>query len=103
MTTVKQNVKNATPAKDDGGNAVLSVLRSGIGALEHGTMSAAEWPLSVMSGLGVPESATDKAREGSRQVLHGVNGTIDTLATQTFKIAGKGASLVTGAVSAVKP
>ena len=36
MTTVKQNVKNATPVKDEGGNPVLSALRSDdrIGAVQ---------------------------------------------------------------------
>jgi hypothetical protein len=98
MTTTKKTT--TAPVEETvgkGGNFVLRTLRGGMGALETGTMSVAELPLTVLSGLGVPKGATDAARKGSRSMLHGVNGTIDTLATQTFKIAGKGASLVTGA------
>lgn len=106
MATVKQSAKKTTTVKADpvkaDGNAVLSVLNGATGALEAGTMSVAELPLSVLSGLGVPASATDAARNGTRSMLHGVNGTIDTLASQSFKMAGKGASLVGGVVGSVK-
>jgi hypothetical protein len=101
MTTTKKTASQE-PTKDEGGNFVLSALRSGIGVLEKGTVSATELPLSMMSSLGVPSGATDAARKGSVSMLHSVNGTIDTLATQSFKLAGKGASLVTGVVGGKK-
>jgi hypothetical protein len=88
---------------DDVDNVFMSTMRSGMGALEFATLSAAELPLSVLHKVGVPESATDTAREGGRSMLHGVSGTIDTLASQTFKVAGRSASLMSGVVGSVKP
>ena len=90
-------------AMDDGSNFVLSTLRSGFGAMEFGTLAVADLPMSVLDKVGVPKSATDAARSGSRSMLHGVNGTLDSLATQTFKFAGQGASFVSGVVGSVKP
>lgn len=125
MTTTKKTTrattgtrKTATPKKPaqptapkvdstsapagDSDNLFLSTMRSGMGALEFATLAVTDLPLNMLQKVGVPSAATDTARDGGRTMLHGVNGTIDTLASQTFKLAGKGASLVTGVVGSVK-
>lgn len=101
-TSTVPPVDSAVEVTDDGSNFVLSTLRSGFGAMEFGTLAVAELPLSVLRKVGVPQSATDAAREGSRSMLHGVNQTLDSLATQTFKFAGQGAAFVSGAVGSAK-
>jgi hypothetical protein len=108
-TTTKRATRPATTppaasaaATDEGTNVVLSTLRSGFGAMEFGTLAVADLPLSMLNKVGVPESATDAARSGSRSMIHGVNGTLDSLATQTFKFAGQGAAFVSGVVGSVK-
>jgi len=104
MTTTKKNVgsQHTTKQENENSNFMLRGVRSGLGALESTTLTLAEVPLTVLTGLGVSSDTTDKAREGGRRVLHGVSGSIDTIATQTTGLAGKGVSLVTSVVGGSK-
>ena len=102
MTTTRKKAatqpKVDTTTKTGSDGAFLSTFRSGMGVIEHTSLSAAEIPLKVLSTLGLPKQATDVAREGHRQMVHGIHGTLNAVATQTANATGKSVSLITGVV-----
>lgn len=82
--------------------AVLGSFRAGMGFIEYTSLAAAEVPLKVLSTLGMPDAATNVARDSHTQMVHGIHGTLDFVASQTATLTGKGMSLLSGAVGSNK-
>ena len=99
MARTKKTVgsKNQGDAGDEFRYFILA-FRSGMDAIENSVVSAAEIPLSILSGLGVSDETTQAARKGNRQLAHGITGTIDTIATQIAEVVSAQASIASDAV-----
>ena len=68
-------------------------FRTGMDAIENTVVSAAEIPLSVLSGLGVSEETTDAARKANIELADGIRGTVDTVVTQITDAVARDAAL----------
>jgi hypothetical protein len=99
MNAVKQTV--GTQSKGEVGGPFLTAFRNGMGAIEKTVVTTAEIPLTVFSGLGVPDDTTQSVREGHREMVHGIHTTINSVATGIAGAVGKSASLVSSAVGTV--
>ena len=108
-TVTKPSVSVERRENFEASGLFLKAYRTGIGAIESTVVGVAEIPLRVFSGLGLPDEATQTARDGQRKMFKGVNSTLDSVATQfvgvadkgaaqVVEVAGKGVSLFTGAV-----
>lgn len=92
--------KNADKAQADGDfRYFLLAVRTGTDFIETATLSAAEIPLAVMSTLGVSTDTTDSARGATRDLAHGVHGTVDSIAEQIASAVSKQVSLAGDIVS----
>jgi hypothetical protein len=88
--TSKSDPKN----KDEGDfRYFLLAVRTGTDFIETATLSAAEIPLTVMSTLGVSAETTDSARATTRDISHGVHGTVDSIAEQIASAVSKQVAL----------
>ena len=82
--------------------ALLGSFRTGMGLLEYTSLAAAEVPLKMLSNLGMPDAATNVARDGHTKMVHGIHGTLDFVASQTATFTGKGMHLLSDAVGSKK-
>ncbi len=81
MSTIDQ-----TTRKDDGGNVLIGFLRNtletGLGAAETMHQTAVEIPLNMLKGVGVSEEQTSALKDKHRNLLRGMYGSIDSIASQ---------------------
>jgi hypothetical protein len=82
-----------TPKEDGDFRYFLLAVRTGTDFIETATLSAAEIPLQVMSTLGVSADTTDAARTTTRDISHGVHGTVDNIAEQIASAVSKQVAL----------
>ena len=61
-------------------------------------MSAAEIPLSVLSGFGMSAETAGSARKANRDLAKGIHGTIDTIVTQIADAVAQETALVADVV-----
>ena len=81
----KAPARKAAPAKKTVASEerfFLIAVRSGLDAIESTVVSAAEIPLSVLSGFGMSAETAGSARKANRDLAKGIHGTIDTIVTQ---------------------
>ena len=97
--TTKSKQSTASQAKSPE-TVFVDAFRGGMGAVKKTSLAAAEIPLSVLSSLGVSEEATGAARKSHQDLTQGITEAVDTIATQSAKVAGKGVSLFTDAFAA---
>lgn len=86
-------------AQESGTRYFLLAFRQVGDAFEQATLSAAEIPLNVLSTIGVPASATDAARAGGKQVVEGIHGTVDAVATGIADAVGTSAHAVSEVIT----
>ena len=98
MATAKKPVDKEQPESD---RYFVLAFRSGMDAIESTVVSAAEIPLSVLTGIGVSAEATDAAREASKQLAHGIHGTVDAIVTQIADAVSKETTLAADTVSGI--
>jgi hypothetical protein len=77
----------------------ILAVNSGTAVIEKASLSAAEIPLTVLSSLGVSKDTTDSARESTRNLAHGIHGTVDSIAEQIASAVSEQVSLVADVVS----
>jgi hypothetical protein len=70
----------AAPVNGDSTESVKGAINSGIEAIESTALAAAEIPLGILASLGISEEAMGPAREGYRQLVHGIRSAIGTVA-----------------------
>jgi hypothetical protein len=80
MSKVTSTKAAAAETSGDSTEQVKSAIHSGIGAIETTALAAAEIPLGILKSLGVSEEAMEAAREGHRQLVHGIRSAIGTVA-----------------------
>lgn len=76
----------------------LIAVRSGLDAIESTVVSAAEIPLSVLSGFGMSAETAGSARKANRDLAKGIHGTIDTIVTQIADAVAQETALVADVV-----
>lgn len=96
-----KNTEAGKTTEDGDFRYFLLAVRTGTDFIETATLSAAEIPLTVMSGMGVSSDTTDAARGTTRDIAHGVHGTVDSIAEQIATAVSKQVSLVSDTVSSV--
>ena len=101
----KAPAKKAAPAKQAPAKAAageerffLIAVRSGLDAIESTVVSAAEIPLSVLSGFGMSAETAGSARKANRDLAKGIHGTIDTIVTQIADAVAQETALVADVV-----
>jgi hypothetical protein len=82
--------------EDEGG--LLGMVRSSLKGVEGAALGFTSLSTSVLSGVGLPESASSTIKSGTDQMVHGVTGSIGAIASGSMKVAGKGFSLVSGGI-----
>jgi hypothetical protein len=85
MTATKTRPK----AKTAPDHPFLTVFRSGMGVIESTVVGLAEFPLGVAGSLGISDETTGRIRKGHTDLVHGINGSVDSLATGITDVAGK--------------
>ena len=90
MATAKKSDDKEQPESE---RYFVLAFRSGMDAIENTVVSAAEIPLSLLNGMGVSTEATDAARETSKQLAHGIHGTVDAIVTQIADAVSKETTL----------
>jgi hypothetical protein len=80
------------------GGFFRDAFRTGMGAAENIQVAAAEIPLTILSGLGMSEDTTRAAREKHREMVRGLYGTIDSIASQVATVGAKQVSLLSNAI-----
>jgi hypothetical protein len=96
MATAK---KSSSKSQAEGDRYFVLAFRTGMDAIENTVVSAAEIPLSVLSGMGVSPDTTDAAREANKQLAHGIHGTVDAIVTQIADAVTKETELAAATVS----
>jgi hypothetical protein len=96
----KENAMNntdQTTRKDDNGG-VASMLRSslktGLGVAEHMHQFAVEIPLNMLTVVGVSEEQTSALKDKHRNLLRGMYGSIDSVASQMTEVGERQAALL---------
>lgn len=74
------STKAPTTTAHNGTESVKGAVQTGIGAIETTALAAAEIPLSILKSLGVSDEAMETAREGHRQLVHGIRSALGTVA-----------------------
>jgi hypothetical protein len=101
MTKTSTTKATADTAPPDAAEPVKNAIHSGIGAIETTALAAAEIPLSILKSLGVSEEAMASAREGHRQLVHGIRTAIGSVADGvTDTTAGIATGIASGFSSA---
>ena len=97
----KAPARKAAPAKKTVASEerfFLIAVRSGLDAIESTVVSAAEIPLSVLSGFGMSAETAGSARKANRDLAKGIHGTIDTIVTQIADAVAQETALVADVV-----
>lgn len=101
--TVKEKVDTkataAAPGSAGVSGTILSAYRSGMSVIESSVNFAAEIPLGVASTLGVSDESTDSLRDSHRTMVRGIHSRLDSVTSGVIDLAGKQASMVTGAAT----
>ena len=91
MSTIDQ-----TTRKEDGGNVLTGFLRNtlqtGLGVAENMHQTAVEIPLNMLKGVGVSEEQTSALKDKHRNLLRGMYGSIDSIASQFVDVGEKQAA-----------
>jgi hypothetical protein len=91
------NNTDQTTRKDDNGG-VASMLRSslktGLGVAEHMHQFAVEIPLNMLTVVGVSEEQTSALKDKHRNLLRGMYGSIDSVASQMTEVGERQAALL---------
>jgi len=94
MSTIDQ-----TTRKVDGGSILTGFLRNtlqtGLGVAENMHQTAVEIPLNMLKGVGVSEEQTSALKDKHRNLLRGMYGSIDSIASQFVDIGEKQAAKLT--------
>jgi hypothetical protein len=90
--------KKAAPAAASEERFFLIAVRSGLDAIENTVVSAAEIPLSVLSGFGMSAETAGNARKANRDLAKGIHGTIDSIVTQIADAVAQETALVVDVV-----
>ena len=100
MTTAKTTAAKKAPAKAAASEErfFLIAVRSGLDAIESTVVSAAEIPLSVLSGFGMSAETAGSARKANRDLAKGIHGTIDSIVTQIADAVAQETALVADVV-----
>jgi len=97
MTTKANSPKTA---EESGG--LMSFLRTsyktGMSAAEGLQQAGMEVPLVMLESVGVPKDKTDALRDKNRQLVHGMVGTIETMASKFVEAGTQQVGLVAGAI-----
>ena len=91
MTTIDQ-----TTRKDHGNDVLIGFLRNtlqtGLSVAENMHRSAVEIPLNMLKGVGVSEEQTSALKDKHRNLLRGMYGSIDSIASQFVDVGEKQAA-----------
>jgi hypothetical protein len=90
------NTIDQTTRKDDNGVAGMlrSSLKTGLGVAEHMHQFAVEIPLNMLKVVGVSDEQTTALKDKHRNLLRGLFGSIDSVATQMTEVGERQASLL---------
>jgi hypothetical protein len=90
------NTIDQTTRKDDNGVAGMlrSSLKTGLGVAEHMHQFAVEIPLNMLKVVGVSDEQTTALKDKHRNLLRGMYGSIDSVATQMTEVGERQASLL---------
>jgi pyruvate/2-oxoacid:ferredoxin oxidoreductase beta subunit len=97
--TTKSSDSKSTEEPEGQVRVFLMAFRSVGDAIESTTLSAAEIPLTVLSGIGVSDDTTKAARDTGTQLVHSIHGTVDSVATQIATAVSKQVALVGNVVA----
>ena len=92
--TTQASAPQPEPTQGEGG--LLGMVRSSLKGVEGAALGFTSLSTSVLSGVGLPDGASSTIKSGTEQMVHGVTGSIDAIASGSMKVAGKGFSLVSG-------
>jgi hypothetical protein len=98
-TTTRSAPKTAPPTEvPEESRGLLGMVRSTLKGVEGAAVGLTSLSTSVLSGVGLPDSASSTIKGGTEQMVHGVTGSIDAIASGSMKVAGKGFSLVSSGI-----
>jgi hypothetical protein len=80
MSKATATTAPAASTTGDSAENVKGAIHTGIEAIESTALAAAEIPLGILTSLGISEEAMGPAREGYRQLVHGIRSAIGTVA-----------------------
>ncbi|MFN8169590.1 MAG: hypothetical protein U0S36_12480 [Candidatus Nanopelagicales bacterium] len=101
MTKTSTTQAPADTVRVETSEPIKDAIHSGIGAIETTALAAAEIPLSILKSLGVSDEAMESAREGHRQLVHGIRAAVASVADGvTDTTAGIATGIATGFSSA---
>jgi hypothetical protein len=93
------NASTQTVHKDAGTGGITGVLRNsfqaGLGVAENMHRFAVEIPLNMLPTFGVSEETTTELKDKHRNLLRGMYGSINSVATRLMDVGGKQEALVT--------
>ena len=104
--TTKANSPKTTPESGGFMSFLRTSYKTGMSAAEGLQAAGIEVPLVMLESVGVPKDKTDVLREKNRQLVHGMVGTIEGVASKFVEAGTQQVGLVAGAIqqaSAKKP
>lgn len=95
--TSKANSPN--PTRESGGlmSFLRTSYRTGMNAAEDLQAAGMEIPLVMLETIGVSKDKTDVLREKNRQLVRGMVGTVEEMASKVVEVGAQQAELVAGA------
>jgi len=95
-----------TSYTNEGSGSVMGFLRDsfkiGISAAEELQQTAINIPLSMLEGLGVPEDKTQVLKDKNRALVHGMVGSIQSIAGQFVEAGTQQVGLAAAAIQQAK-
>lgn len=70
-------------------------FKTGLNAAESMHQFAVELPLNMLAGVGVPEDKTTALKDKHRNLLRGVYGAVDSIASRAMDLGSEQAELLT--------
>lgn len=91
-----------TSQGNEGSGGLMGFLRdsykTGMNAAEELQQAAISVPLSMLEGLGVPEEKTKVLKDKNRALVHGMVGSIESIAGQFIEVGTKQVGLAAEAI-----
>lgn len=98
--------KSKSSATNETSGGFMSFLRTsyktGMSAAEGLQQAGMEVPLVMLETVGVPKEKTDVLRDKNRQLVHGMVGSIENVASQFVDVGVQQVGLVAGALQQSK-
>jgi len=94
------STSNQTVQKSGGLTGVMkSSFKAGLGAAESMHQFAVEIPLNLLAVVGVPEEKTTMLKDKHRNLLRGVYGSVDSIASRAMDLGAEEADILTAEAS----